>query len=685
MQSVGIRRGWFVISVAVLLVVLFCELFFSVRQNSQTFDESAHIYAGYSYWKRGDFGINPEHPPLAKMVGAIPLLGMHLDLQPPPPIFFRAASSMGGFRFLYTQDADTILLRARMAMMVFTFALALLVLFAAREMFGDVAALIALLLFVFGPNILANGALVGTDMAVSAMLFATVYAFYRYTRKPTAARLLVCAVAAGLALGVKHSALIVFPLLVLLAAGSVLLDRKSGMEAGVPRSKRWGGEVARMIVALLVISAVSFALLWAAYGFRYAARPGNAAMTPPTAAFLATLHRPLEARTIGFAEHHHLLPEAYLYGLTDVTELTNEGRPMFVLGKIYSTGKWFYFPATFLIKSTIGFLLLLALALVAAGLWRRERARELMFMVVPAAVYLGAALLSKMNIGHRHILPAYAFLIVLTAAGAALLMRRSRVWAGVVVVLLAFHVVSSARAYPAYLAYSNEVWGGPSQTWKVLTDANTGWDSGLKPLQRYVREKGIRDCWLAYDGPADVSYFKLPCKPLPTFFSMLIRTPQGIVPEQIHGPIFIGSLAMSGFGFGPGEVNPYQPFWAVKPDDVIQGELLVYNGTFDVRRVAALSHAVAAGTASQSGQPGVALAEAQRAETLAPEFLGIHEMLSQMYAANHQPAEASREYATAMQLYKGVYAPYAHYGDAPVDPSPAPAGGSQTANVRSVR
>ncbi len=107
MISPRLRTGWLPITAALLLLVLFAELFFSVRQNSQTFDESAHIYAGYSYWKHGDFGINPEHPPLAKMFATIPLLPMRLQVQPPLPIYFRAASTVGGRQFLYTHDADT--------------------------------------------------------------------------------------------------------------------------------------------------------------------------------------------------------------------------------------------------------------------------------------------------------------------------------------------------------------------------------------------------------------------------------------------------------------------------------------------------------------------------------------------------------------------------------------------------
>src|SRR5690348_10637000 len=63
MKRIVLQNKWIIGTVALLLVVLEAQLLFSVRQNSQTFDESAHIYSGYSYWKTGDFGINPEHPP----------------------------------------------------------------------------------------------------------------------------------------------------------------------------------------------------------------------------------------------------------------------------------------------------------------------------------------------------------------------------------------------------------------------------------------------------------------------------------------------------------------------------------------------------------------------------------------------------------------------------------------------
>jgi hypothetical protein len=669
MVSSRIRPGWLTIAAVALFIVLFAELFFSVRQNSQTFDESAHIYAGYSYWKHGDFGINPEHPPVAKMLATLPLLPLHLEVQPPPPIFFRGASALGGRIFLYTHDADRLLLRARLAMSFFTFALALLILLGAREMFGNLAAVIALLLFVFDPNMLANGALVTTDMALSATLFAAVYAFYRYTRKPTLLRLMLCGLASGLAVSVKHSGLIVLPLLVLLSIGTLVLPRAASDESPA-RSRR--SEAVRLAMALLVIALIAYTMLWSAYGFRYAARPGNASMTPSTSALLETLHRPLEARAIGFAELHRLLPEAYLYGMTDIAVLTSEGRPTYLFGKLYPAGQWFYFPSAFLIKNTLGFLLLFVLALTAAHLWRNERARELLFLLLPPGLYFAMAIFSRLDIGHRHILPIYPFLIVFTAAGAAVLLHQSRVWATVVTVLLVIHVVSSLRAFPTYLPYSNEVWGGPTQTWKYLSDSNVGWSSGMKSLEHYIQQHGIQSCWLGYDGPVDPAFFHVPCRRLPSFFSVIFRVPQGPVPVQIDGPIFIGSQPMIGFGWGPSEVNPYEPFVRTKPDDELQGEIMVYNGSYSIPRIAALSHLVASRQNAASGHPDIALAEARQAEALAPELLGPHEALIDLYVANHQQADAQREYDIAMPLYNQIYSAYTTVIGPPVNPSTPP-------------
>ncbi|HEU5352797.1 MAG TPA: glycosyltransferase family 39 protein [Terracidiphilus sp.] len=667
------RKQWTIAAAAVLLAILEAQLLLSVRQESQSFDESAHLYAGYSYLKRGDFGINPEHPPLVKMVAALPLLPLGLPVPPPRNIFFRGVSMVGGLQLLYSNDADALLFRARTAVTIFTLTLALLIFLAGYEMFGAGAGLFALALFVFDPNMLANGALVATDMGATCLVFAAVYAFYRYCRKPTLLRLSVCCLAAGLALAAKHSAVLLLPISVVLALTEIARRRSAGAATAETR----GRQALRLAAALATISLVSIAILWAFYGFRYQARPGNLQITPPTAAYLAGLKYPAEAGIIRFFEHRKLLPEAYLYGVTDIVLLSREGRPAYLLGHLYAGGRWFYFPAVFAIKSTLGFMFLLALVVAAKKIWRFEYRRELLFLLAPPVIWFGIAMTSKLDIGLRHVFPIYPFLMVLAGGAAWMLARQSRRWAFAVALLLTFHIASSLWAFPAYLPYSNEAFGGPSNTYKVVSDANVGWETGLKALQSNLNRRHITHCWFAFDAPNDPAYYHIPCTPLPSLFSLLAGGSQGVVPEEIQGPVFIGSNELTGFDFGPEDLNPYNQFVGMHPAAILRGEILEYDGNFQVPQVSALSHFVAAVHLLRSGRRDQrsldeAFLEAKTAAQLDPNFRPAHQMLENLYMQRKQPADALREYQAELRIYETVHPDFQKLKGPPGKPLGAP-------------
>src|SRR3954462_5673452 len=194
-KSMQLARPWTVLGVTALLVVLFLQLAFSVRRNSITWDEDDHIYAGYMSWKHADYGLNPEHPPLVKLIAAVPLLNMHLTMPALQDRNVKHEAFLGGKDFLFKNDANTMLFRARMSAATFTLLLALLVFLAATEMFGTIAGFVALALLAFDPNLLAHGAVVGTDAGLSCFMFASIYAFYRYVKAPPKRRLVVVGIA----------------------------------------------------------------------------------------------------------------------------------------------------------------------------------------------------------------------------------------------------------------------------------------------------------------------------------------------------------------------------------------------------------------------------------------------------------------------------------------------------------
>jgi hypothetical protein len=67
----------------VLLIVFGIQLWYHATRTSSTVDEPNHILAGYRHLQCADFGINPEHPPLLKMVATAPLM-LRDDLVDPP-------------------------------------------------------------------------------------------------------------------------------------------------------------------------------------------------------------------------------------------------------------------------------------------------------------------------------------------------------------------------------------------------------------------------------------------------------------------------------------------------------------------------------------------------------------------------------------------------------------------------
>lgn len=611
-------------------------------------------------WKYGDFGLNPEHPPLVKLVAALPLLHMPLKMPLLQDRMFKQEAFLGGKDFFFKNDANAMLFRARMAVTFFTLLLALLVFLAAQEMFGTVAAFIALALLVFDPNLLAHGALVGTDVGLSCFTFASVYAFYRYVKSPSPSRLIVAGIASGLALTCKHTGILVFPMLFLLAISQVWRGAPatepgaapvlSTNPPAIPPAKR----ALRLALALLAITAIGLTILWTAYGFRYEARTAGRQMNPPLTDFLQGLSRPREAHLLHTVARFHLLPESYIYGLADV-RIMSDFYTSFLLGKIYPHGVWFYFPVAFTIKSSLSFLLLLLIAVWAIAARRFTPWREIYFLTIPPLFYLVIAMSSGMNIGVRHILPMYLFFSVLIAGAASKLIRDHRRWLFLVVSLLIFQAISTSRSYPAYLAYANELWGGPPRVHELLSDSNSDWGQQLKDVKHYLDRRNIKDCWFIYfgEGVIDASYYGIPCKPLPTADSLWVNEPAN-APPAIDGTVLISAGDLSGFEFGPAPLNPYEQFKSLRPVDVIDYGVFVYEGHFEIPLAASIGHLQKAQWLLDAHLLPQALSEAQQAIALAPDAVRPNAILGDILTAMQRPGEARVYYQKALTLAQTV-------------------------------
>lgn len=604
------EKKWTWLAVAVLLILQAAQTVYVVHRESLTFDEGNHMYAGYMMWHDGDYGLNPEHPPLVKLLAASTLLGRDYWLPQQQGRYFKAESYLSGRDWLAHNDGDSgrMVLKMRLAAGLLALGLSLMVFWAARAWFGPVAGLAAMILVSFDPVVLSNSALVTTDIGVSLFLLASLYAFYRYVKVPMIARLVVAGIAGGLAISSKHSGILLAPMLLTLVAWEIATAARG------TRLRVTG----RLAAGFAGVIAIGVLVLWTFYGFRYAARPAGLTMSVQLTDTVKAL-TPWKASAVLAFAHLRLLPESYLIGLVDVNSMA-AFYPTFVLGKMYAHGVWWYFPVALLIKSTLGLLALVALTLFAIATGKLRKGRELAFVLLPAAVYFAAAMASGMNIGARHMMPVYTLAFVLAGAGVSALAAQGPKWRGLAFGLVAAHALSALLVFPNYMAYANEAWGGPKNTHKLLSDANVDWAQQLYQVKAWQDRHPGEECWFAYfaNPEIDPATYGIRCHHMPTIDTLWMGG-SDVIPASVTGNVLISAGDWSGCEWPGARMNPYREFQSREPDEMIDYAVLVYRGTFSMKQAAALSRAQNANELLAKGQIPQALAMAREAAAIDPE------------------------------------------------------------------
>lgn len=621
------------------------QLWYQATRASVTNDEPFHIIAGHRYWQCGDYGINPEHPPLLKLLAASPLISQTF-IEPAVPCGSKITPKLEGFYtgalFLSKNGIDRILIPARLAASLMSLLLALLVFLAAREMFGKPEAFIALALLVFEPNLIAHGALVTTDMALTATMFGAIYALYRYCKKRSAARLLVAGLAVGAMLASKHSGILMLPVFFLLLIADFWLARRNKTESDL-RLSRGIFRITSVYAAIVLIGLIA---LWATYDFRYYALPNATADTVSVVDLFKTSSQPEVAetrlgKTVEIIRRARILPESYVYGLADIIAW-GEHKPL-LLGKIYPNGQWFYFPVAFTIKTSVALLLLLPLGLLTIQLYRRHP-REMLFLLLPSLVFFAISLTWSINIGVRHILPVYPFFISIAAAGAGALASKYRAFFYILIALLLFHAFTAWRTAPNYIAFGNDFWGGTNNTYNLLDNSNVDWGQNLKIVEQYLQKENIHDCWLASPGMGELvrSYQICHLMPAPgwTAAEQIIEP----LPPVIEGTVFLSSAVL------PPSSEVFETIAKTKPVTILGGSVLVYQGRFEIPLASALSYIGRGNQYIRFKRFDEAIADGRKAIELAPDDPRTHLYMGNALAAAGENDEARREFEQTLIL-----------------------------------
>ena len=387
----------------------------------------------------------------------------------------------------------------------------LLIFFWARSLFGWRGGFLSLALFAFCPAFLAHGALATSDVAMTFFFVAALGAWWRHLGHPGPKWAAISAVALGLAFVAKFSAVLLPPILAL-----------SGLAwaAAQARVAGWRAPLLRLARSALVHAAVGWIVIWSFYGFRYSA------FAPELSAGATFNHGwgwtltgiGIPAKIIWWLNEWRLLPEAWLYGLAFVLQFSR-ARGAFLSGEYSVTGWPEFFPFAFLVKTTLPLLCLLGAGVFVGGaiLWHRQKTGGVAAIVqrlLPLAplaalfaVYGVTSITSNLNIGHRHILPLYPVLLIAAGWLGRWLEVRRPVALAALTALVAWHAIESLRIRPHYLAYFNQIVGGPANGWRHLVDSSLDWGQDLPGLKAWLdRHARGEKVFLSYFGTGDPAY-----------------------------------------------------------------------------------------------------------------------------------------------------------------------------------
>jgi len=499
-----------------LLLFVFVAAVFSMKDDSTTMDEVAHLPAGYSYLTMKDMRLNPEHPPLIKDLAALPLLfikGIKFDTSIPDWQEEVNGQWGAGFYFLYKSGnpVDLMMFWGRIPMILVLVLLGFYIFKISRELFGNKAGVLALIMFSFSPTLLAHGRLVTTDIGAAAGFLIATYYFVKSLQNPTTRNIVLAGLALGFAELAKFSTIILIPIYAFFALTWLLIKKENF----------W-----KIFKNYILIMVVCFLLVGVLYQYHVINYPPERQVSD-TQALLRSHPIPFLSPAISFFADKPILRAyaQYALGLALVFQRASAGQTTYFMGEVSAAGWKSYFPIVYSIKETITFhlLTLLSLCLGVYLFFKQISGKKLFtglsellkdhFFIFTFLVLIGAywasSLISSLNIGVRHLMPTIPLVIVMVSGAVAYWLKHPylKIKYALLVILIVWQVVSLSLVYPHVLAYFNEIAGGPANGYKYVTDSNLDWGQDLRRLKQWVADNEIEKIYVDYFGGGDASYY----------------------------------------------------------------------------------------------------------------------------------------------------------------------------------
>jgi hypothetical protein len=472
--------------VGLCILAFMLQALWGLKTQTATIDEFRHLPTGLYDLRTHDFSFDSKTPPFWKMICALPAYASKANLNLDPD-WRMPRGGWGpwifGTRFMMDNSAryDDYFYRAHALTILAAVFLMLLVYGWAKELTGTWAARGTLLLMAFSPTLLSNARLATPDVAVTFFMTATLYLLWRYGRSLSWIMLGGAGLNLGFALITKFTAVVLLPMVPLI----LLLE----------------GWRRRDFKAALIRSAVVLALAGGIINLQYrfqgcGVRLGN----------LTAQSRLVQKLQASFVRSWPIpLPRPYLEGFDGQKADAETGEfPAFLNGRWSPQGWRYYYLVVFGLKEPIPFLVVLAIGVLLWPLRLKEKALPLweivLFCAVPSTLLIVLSFFNHLDVGIRYLLPAYPFLWIFGAGTIQMLLGGKRWGKGLLALLALGAVVSPFTAAPHYLAYFNQMAGGPSNGYQHLIDSNLDHGQELKDLKGFMDEHGVPRIQLAYFG-----------------------------------------------------------------------------------------------------------------------------------------------------------------------------------------
>jgi 4-amino-4-deoxy-L-arabinose transferase-like glycosyltransferase len=500
------RRAAFSVAAAGLLILMAVLAGGAAWRESETVDEVAHIGAGVSYLQKFDLRLNGEHPPLPKILAALPLIlrGTHVDYSDiswtASRRYFTAYLGewvFGEYVLTEWNNRVSTLRWSRAPMLALTLVLGWMVFVYARRLGGDWGGLLCLSVYVSTPTFLAFGPLVHTDLAVTLFSLLALWQFAEIWQNPSRTNAAIFALALAGALLSKFTAVILF-----FAFGAFALSTRwrsvpaqptTKPEARVWRRKRWRTTVWGILAAAILVYVFYFVF-----------------SVKQSSDVLYLLGHDAAGIPMG-----RLLMPPWLYLRSALFVAGTSSRSTFLLGHSYPHGVWFYFPVVFLLKSAPGFLGLLVLEM-ALTFWPKRREAGKVTAVPPEfaihwrvlwvslVVFTGFCLLSQMDISIRHFSVPLLLITLLLAPLPRMIEQwqasvpmRGRLVELLTAALALSCLLTAVRTYPYYFPYLNALgFGRPA--YFLVNDSNVDWNQSLPDVKHFMNQRGVQKMELDY-------------------------------------------------------------------------------------------------------------------------------------------------------------------------------------------